>query len=115
MSYSQEQWERPAPDDTWSDEDFEAWEKRNPSWALQEDLPGSSFDSDFVETIFGPDKVDYLETQLKNEADRQHLRSEIPVEADTLVLIMSAAFDGKQVSLSSTPKLRYHGEYRWNL
>lgn len=114
LSYSEEQWERPAPDDTWSEEDYTAWEERNPSCELQRDLSACYIDPDFVETIFGPDKIDYLETQLRNEVDRQRLRLEIPIEADTLVLIMSTAFDGKEVRLSSTPKLRYHGEYRWN-
>ncbi|MES2572377.1 MAG: hypothetical protein V4710_20280 [Verrucomicrobiota bacterium] len=113
--YSEEQWEKPAPDDSWSDEDYSAWEDRNPTWALGGDLPVAHMDSDFVETIFGPDKIDYLKTQLKNETDRQRLDAEIPQEADTLVLIMSQAFDGEEVSLSSTPQLRYHGEFAWNI
>ena len=88
--YSEEQWERPAPDDSWSEEDYAAWEERNPTWLLRRDLrtpPGAAefdLDPDFVETIFGPDKIDYLGSQLVKEADRQKLLAEIPQEADTL-------------------------------
>src|SRR5436190_21636780 len=67
--YSEEQWERPAPDDSWSEEDYAAWEERNPTWLLRRDLrtpPGAAgfdLDPDFVETIFGSDKIDYLGSQ----------------------------------------------------
>src|SRR5688572_19080010 len=87
VAYTQEQWERPAPDDTWSVVEAAAWEDRNPTWTLQQDLSVSHMDSDFVETIFGADKIDYLDTQLANVAERQRLRAEIPAGADTLVLI----------------------------
>jgi hypothetical protein len=109
--YSEQQWERPAPDDSWPEEDYAAWEERNPTWLLRDDL-GTRVDPDFVETIFGSDKIDHLASQLANDADRQKLLTKIPQEADTLVLIMSPAFDGRQ-GLSSTPRLRYHGEYAW--
>lgn len=85
------------------------------SWALREDLPVSYLDSDFVETILGDDRMEYLESQLARDPDWNSLRAIIPQEADTLVLIMSPAFDGKKVRLSSTPKLHYHGEYAWKL
>src|SRR5215470_17933603 len=89
--YSEQQWERPAPDDSWSEEDYAAWEERNPTWLLRRDL-GTRLDPDFVETIFGSDKIEYLGNQLANEPDRQKLVDEIPRQADTLVLIMSATF-----------------------
>ena len=113
--YSEEQWETPKPDDSWSEAEALAWEDRNPTWMLMDDLRVDHMDSDFIETIFGPDKIDYLETQLKLPVDRERMRSEIPADADTLVLIMSVAFDGKKVRLTSTPSLHYHGEYLWNL
>jgi len=98
--YAEQQWQDDSDDTT---------------WALREDLPVTYLNADFVETIFGDDKIDYLESQLARDSDRSTLRVEIPPEADTLVLIMSPAFDGKKVRLTSTPKLRYHGEYRWRL
>ena len=113
-AYSEEQWEQPAPDDSWSDEAYAAWEDRNPTWTLDDDLDVEYMDSDFIETIRGGDRLEYLETQLADSNDGSKLRGLIPVEDNTLVLIMSAAFDGKKVSLSSTPKLRYHGQYLWN-
>ena len=113
--YSEQQWERPAPDDSWSQVEYSAWEDRNPTWLLRQDLTVENLDPDFIETIFGSDKMHYLASQLTSEADRQKLFSEIPQQTDTLILIMSAAFDGKKASLSSTPKLRYHGEYDWQV
>jgi hypothetical protein len=112
--YSEEQWEKPAPDDSWSEQEYVAWEARNPTWLFRQDLAVSHLDPDFIETIFGPDKIEYLESQLAKDADRQRIRAEIPQQADTLVLIGNSAFDGKKVRLSSTPKLQYHGEYAWN-
>jgi hypothetical protein len=113
--YAEEQWERPAPDESWSEEEHEAWEERNPKWALLDDLRVVHMDSDFVETIFEEDRIEYLEAQLAADCDRQQLRAEIPEEADTLVLIMSDAFDGRAVRLASTPRLKYHGEFLWNV
>jgi hypothetical protein len=98
--YSEEQWADGSDD---------------PIWLLRQDLPVEYLSPDFIETIFGDDKLEYLESQLARDADRQKLRIEIPERADTLVLIMSAAFDGKRVRLSSTPRLQYHGEYPWKL
>jgi hypothetical protein len=111
--YSEPQWETPAPDDSWSEEDYAAWESRNPKWQLRKDLAIRPLDSDFIETIFGPQKLDYLRTQLASEADRRNVPEQISQDADTLVLVMSEAFRGKQVRPSSTPRLRYHGEYPW--
>jgi hypothetical protein len=111
--YSEQQWEGPAPDDSWSEEEYAAWEARNPTWLLRQDLALGPLDPDFVETIFGAGKVHYLEAQLATEADSLKLRTEIPERADTLVLISSLAFDGRPVRPSSTPQLKYHGEFRW--
>ncbi|WP_144394622.1 hypothetical protein [Pleionea sediminis] len=111
--YSEEQWESPAPDDSWSDEAYSEWEDRNPSWDLEDELD-EYLDSDFIETIFGRGMVKYLETQLLNDSDKLKVRDVIPKEHDTLVLIMSAAVDEKKVSFFSTSKLDYHGEYLWN-
>jgi len=113
--YSERQWEKPEPDDSWSDEEYSAWENRNPAWLLRRDLAVAFLDSDFIETIFGAEMIEYLDSQLTSDADRQKLRTEIPQQADTLVLIMSVALNGQKVSLSSTSPLQYHGEYAWRL
>ncbi len=112
-NYSEEQWESPAPDDSWSDEAYSAWEDRKPFWVLQDDLD-EHLDSDFIETIFGKGMLNYLETQLLDQSDKQKVRDMIPKEHDTLVLIMSAAIDERKVSFFSTSKLDYHGEYLWD-
>jgi len=98
--YSEEQWVHGSDD---------------PIWLLRQDLPVEFLSPDFIETIFGDDKLEYLKSQLVRDADKQKLCLEIPERADTLVLIMSAAFDGKRVLLSSTPRLQYHGEFPWKL
>jgi hypothetical protein len=98
--YSEQQWERPAPDDSWPEEDYAAWEGRNPIWLLRRDL-ATPLDPDFVETIFGSHMIDYPGSQLANEVDKQKVLAEIPQEADTLALIMSAAFDCRRPQLSS--------------
>jgi len=107
-------WERPAPGDSWSAEDYAAWESRNPTWPLRKDLAITPLDPDFIETVFGPQKLDYLRSQLATEPDRRNVLEQISQDADTLVLILSEAFGGKQVRPSSTPRLNYHGEYPWN-
>jgi hypothetical protein len=111
--YSEEQWERPAPDDSWSEEAFSAWEDRNPSWRLKDDLD-VYLNSDFIETIHGPVKNDYLATQLAKSDDVVRLLEEIPTSANTLVLIMSEALGGFAETLRSTSSLRYHGQFQWN-
>ena len=69
--------------------------------------------SRLVETIFGPDKLEYLRRQLAIESDKRKVSDQIPRDADTLVLIMSRAFGGPEVRPASTPVLQYHGEYPW--
>lgn len=113
--YSEEQWERPAPDDSWPEAEWNAYEDRNPTCALEDDLDVEYIDSDFIETIDGVGKMEYLETQIKRPEDFKTLQEAIPDSHNILVLIMSSAFDGRKVNLKSTPKLSYHGEFRWNL
>ena len=107
------QWERPAPDDSWSDKAFSEWEDRNPSWRLKDDLD-VYFNSDFIETVHGPEKNDYLATQLAKSDDVVRLLEEIAPSANTLVLIMSEALGGFAETLRSTSSLRYHGQFQWN-
>lgn len=72
-------------------------------------------DPSFIETIDGTDRIEYLKTQIKRPDDFETLRADIPGDHNILVLIMSASFDGRKVKLHSTPKLSYHGEFRWKL
>ena len=112
--YTEEQWEEPKPDDSWSDEAWDAWEERNPSWQMFDDLDVFHMDSDFIETIFGDDKIEYIKGQLTNDEDRRVVEETIPADADTIVSIMSSAFMDKKVKFQSTDVLTYHGEYKWN-
>lgn len=50
-SYTEAQWES-EPGANASDEEYAAWEERNPVWPLKDEL-GVYLDSDFIETIFG--------------------------------------------------------------
>ena len=113
--YSEQQWERPAPDDSWPDEEWNAYEERNPTWALKDDLDAGYMDSDFIETIDGLGRIDYLESQIERSEDIEALRKAIPDAHNIFVLIFSSSFDGRNVNLRSTPKLSYHGEFRLNL
>ncbi len=70
--------------------------------------------SDFIETVDGAGRIKYLETQIEQPEDFQTLREAIPNAHNILVLIMSSSFDGRKVALKSTPRLVYHGEFRWN-
>jgi len=113
--YTQEQWEEPAPDDSWSDDDCEAWENRNPTWAMHQDLKVNYLTADFIETIFSEEKMEYLQSQLAKLTDFEELKSKIDPTNDTFVLIMSEALGGFGGTFASTPKLNYHGEYPWKL
>ena len=114
-AYSEEQWEKPAPDDSWTEEAWDAYEARNPSWQLRADLDAGPLDSDFIETITEKLPMKYLETQIAKSEDFAALQAMIPGDHNTLVLIMSKAFAGRKVKLKSTPQLTYHGEFAWKL
>ena len=47
QEFAFEQWE-PEPSTDASDSDYEAWEERNPTWRLKQEL-GFCMDSDFIE------------------------------------------------------------------
>ncbi len=108
--YTEEQWE-PEPDKSASDEEYSAWEDRNPIWQLRADLDVDYLDGDFIETIDGKDRIEYLERMLTSDEDRQSVRQAIMKEENILVLIFDAAFGGFDARVSSTPRLRYVGAY----
>ncbi|MEM9537734.1 MAG: hypothetical protein AAGA40_18930, partial [Cyanobacteria bacterium P01_E01_bin.45] len=62
--HTEEQWE-PEPSDTATDEYYAAWEDRNPIWPFSDEL-GVWLDHDFIETIDGSDRYDYLNSYLTN-------------------------------------------------
>lgn len=109
--YTEPQWED-EPADEASDEVYEAWEARNPIWAMSEDL-GVYLDSDFVETIDG-DLLRYLRTQLANEFDFVTVKSLVPPGSNVMVLIMSEALGGIEARLASTSRLTHCGAYDWH-
>ncbi len=112
--YTEEQWE-PEPDESAPEDEYEAWEERNPTWVLESDLDVDYLSGDFIETIDGNDRVEYLTKMLLSDEDRETVRKSINETENILVLIFDAAFDGHRAIMASTPKLRYLGAYRCNI
>ncbi|TWU22365.1 hypothetical protein Pla52o_34210 [Novipirellula galeiformis] len=111
--YTEAQWE-PKPDDSVSDEEYAAWEDRNPVWGFRNDLGDAYLDSDFIETIDGHRRYKYLETYLVNDGDLNVVQSAVP-DANILLLVFPNALGGFDATLRSTSKLSYCGEFdfRW--
>ncbi len=104
-------WE-PDPSQDASDEEYTAWEDRNPIWPMKSEL-GCSIDNDFVEIIWKsgeePDweyLVSRMELTQVAEIRRQTER------ANTLVLIDHTAIEGGPPEFGSTSRLTYHGRYK---
>lgn len=106
--HSEPHWE-PEPDDSVSDEEYAAWEHRNPTWELRDDL-GIGLDSDFIETIDGDNRYDYLAGYLVDNADLGVVRTAAG-ESNILVLIFSDALHNRRAKLESTSKLIYCGAF----
>src|SRR4051794_41026919 len=102
--YTQQQWE-PEPGDDVSDEEYAAWEVRNPRWPLREDL-NTGLDLDFIETIDGDGRYDYLGRYLSNPHDLAAVRAAAG-NANVLTLIFVAALHDPAANLFSTSKLKY--------
>ncbi|HSU56953.1 MAG TPA: hypothetical protein VLT36_23115, partial [Candidatus Dormibacteraeota bacterium] len=107
--YTEAQWE-PEPDRTVNDEDYAAWEDRNPGWRLHKDL-GVFLDSDFIENIDGGNRYTHLEGMLAEKSQISLIEDRAGSGANTLVLIFTEALGGFEAKLASTPKLTYCGEY----
>lgn len=110
--YTEAQWE-PEPGDDANDEEYAAWEDRNPTWGLKDDL-NISLDSDFIETIDGDKRYEYLGRYLVNPSDLDAVRSAAG-DANVLVLLFPDALHERNPPLASTPKTTYCGAYdfRW--
>ena len=111
FAFAHPHWE-PEPDEHASDEDYAAWEDRNPIWPMKEELGGLRMDSDFVEVIWKPGPVpdwDYLKSRL-HAADVLGIKEDT-ASANTFVLIDQTAFGNTKPDLRSTAKLSYRGCY----
>src|SRR6187200_3270783 len=89
-AYTEQQWE-PEPDDSASDEEYEAWEDRNPSWKLREDIAPIYLSPDFIETVTSHDRYEYLAKLLTDSAAAARIHA-ADGNANTLVLVFSGAF-----------------------
>ncbi|CDZ32752.1 Hypothetical protein NGAL_HAMBI1146_00210 [Neorhizobium galegae bv. officinalis] len=103
-------WE-PEPNGDASDDEYAAWEDRNPIWPLKSEL-GHRLDSDFIEVIWKSGQEpdwDYLRSRLHDTDVTEIEKSGTP--ANTFVLVDQTAFGDDEVELRSTPNLTYHGSY----
>ena len=106
--YTEPQWQ-PEPGDEASDEEYAAWEDRNPIWPLREEL-GVGLDSDFIETIDGHGRYEYLLCYLVNPSDLELVRK-ASQDANFLVLLFPDALHDRNAKLHSTSKLTYCGAF----
>jgi len=104
-------WE-PEPGQDASDEEYSAWEDRNPIWPLRSEL-GCSIDSDFVEIIWNSGKEpdwEYLLSRLDLKQVNM-IRSQTGT-TNTLVLIDQTAIGNEPTEFRSTARLTYHGRHK---
>ncbi|MEO1522935.1 MAG: hypothetical protein AAFU78_19475 [Cyanobacteria bacterium J06633_2] len=111
--YTEPQWE-PEPNDTVSDEEYAAWEDRNPIWQFRDDLGDVYLDSDFIETIDGHRRYEYLKSYLVEQNDLRKIE-DIAADANILLLIFPDAFGDFEATPHSTPRMVYCGafDFRW--
>jgi hypothetical protein len=114
--YCQEQWE-PEPDATVSDDEYSAWEARNPSWQLRSDLGIVYLDSDFIGMDFvgkiKNHRLDYFRDILADPHATERIRGMAGENENVVVLISPEAFGGfpLEKELQSTPRIKYCGWY----
>jgi hypothetical protein len=111
--YTEPQWE-PEPDENATDQEYKAWEDRNPSWQMSSNL-GVYLDPDFVETLHADDGFDFLAAILTEESALDRIRAISGDQDDFLVLIFSVALGGFPAEMKSTPRLRYCGQFACDL
>jgi len=107
--YSQPQWE-PEPDESASDEEYVAWEDRNPSHELLKNID-SYLDEDFIETV--DFDLNYLSIIGVSASDIDHIK-ENSGGANVLVLVYEQALGGfplKETPVSNS-SLTYCGQYQ---
>ncbi|WP_152979937.1 hypothetical protein [Mesorhizobium sp. 1M-11] len=113
-SFTEKQWE-PEPGDEASDEEYAAWEGRNPSWPMRAEQGFTYLDGDFVETIWGDGDTGgsdvnwrYL-ASLVDSDDAARCRDVAPPGSNTLVIIHQQALGGFDISFRSTSTMTYCG------
>jgi hypothetical protein len=111
-TYTEAKW-KPKPGESASDEEWEAWEERNPQWPLRSDLD-VYLDSDFIEVILAPGQYSYLQSLLLDRQDADRI-TQIDPDANTLVLVFREALGGFDAAMKSTPSLTYCGEFACDL
>jgi hypothetical protein len=79
------------------------------------DLGGPYLDSDFIETIDGDGRYRYLGGLLSDQSAVDRIRALGGRDANTLVLIFSAALGGFPAEMKSTSRLTYCGEFACQL
>ena len=115
LAYSQPQWE-PEPAAEASDEEYEAWEDRNPSWLMKNDLGITYLDEDFIETIWGTNgdgrssDWKYLSSFIGNESAAV-CKKIAAIDDNTLILIDAQASGGFPVAFRSTSAMTYCGPF----
>ncbi|MEO0644869.1 MAG: hypothetical protein AAFZ17_01735 [Cyanobacteria bacterium J06650_10] len=111
--YTEAQWE-PEPNDTASDDQYAVWEARNPTWQFRNDLGNIYLDSDFIETIDGQQRYNYLRSYLVHPTDLAKIQN-TAADSTILLLLFPDAFSGFEATLHSTPKMIYCGafDFRW--
>ena len=114
LAFGRPQWE-PEPGEDVSDEDYAAWEDRNPQWAMKAELGVRYLDSDFVEVIWNGDggprsALAYLSSRLA-AADAGAVGNIMPASASTLLLVDDQAFGGFGAERRSTASMVYCGSY----
>ena len=107
--YSEPQWE-PEPDDSVSDEEYFAWEARNPVHKLKENID-SYLDSDFIETV--TIDCDYLSSLNISNKDIEILSEALLPNFNYMVLVFEDALGGAELNSppSSSDVLHYCGCY----
>ena len=112
-AYTEAHWE-PEPTEGVCDQEYAAWESRNPIWPLRSDL-GVYLDSDFIEMIDAVDRYEYLGEMLTDPNAVERIRSDAGDKANTLLLIFAAALGNFPATMKSTAKLTYCGNFSCEL
>ncbi|MES9990928.1 MAG: hypothetical protein ABW098_03180 [Candidatus Thiodiazotropha sp.] len=110
--YSEPQWE-PEPDESVSDEEYRAWEDRNPTHRLNENLD-AYLDSDFIETV--DLNYDYLASLNISDEDIDKIRKIVSPNFNYMVLVFEDALGGFELNSppTSTEFLKYCGTYEFS-
>ena len=115
LAYSQEQWEREPGEDA-SNEVYDAWENRNPSWRMRDEIGDVYLDSDLIETVWNTGQSDrgtnweYL-TSVIGPENAATCKRVAPICTTTLILISENALGAFPFEFTSTPTMTYCGAF----